>query len=142
MSQSGEKVQFGLYTADFHSAELRRGQDTVPLQNLPFRILVLLLREPGRVITREEIRRELWPADTFVDFERGISTAMSKLREALGDSANNSRFIETVGRRGYRFIAPVSVGPAAPIAIPVAAPASLASRAAAAAQLQESALVS
>lgn len=108
MSNKQETVRFGLYTADLRAAELKKGQDTVPLQNLPFRILVLLLREPGRVVTRDEIRQELWPADTFVDFERGISTAVSKLREALGDSATNPRFIETVGRRGYRFIAPVS----------------------------------
>jgi Tol biopolymer transport system component/DNA-binding winged helix-turn-helix (wHTH) protein len=108
MLQECEKVRFGIYTADFNSAELKKGQDTVPLQNLPFRILRLLLRDPGRVVSREELRAELWPADTFVDFERGISTAISKLREALGDSASNPRFIETVGRRGYRFIAPVS----------------------------------
>ncbi|HEY2234838.1 MAG TPA: winged helix-turn-helix domain-containing protein [Candidatus Angelobacter sp.] len=102
------KVRFGLYTADLRSSELRKGQDTVPVQNLPFRILAILLREPGRVITRDELRQELWPANTFVDFERGISTAVSKLREALGDSATNPRFVETVGRRGYRFIAPVT----------------------------------
>jgi TolB-like protein/DNA-binding winged helix-turn-helix (wHTH) protein/Tfp pilus assembly protein PilF len=109
MLQDQESVRFGLYTADLHAAELRRGQDHVPLQNLPFRILTVLLREPGRVVTREELRRELWPEDTFVDFERGISTAVSKLRDALGDTASNPRFIETVGRRGYRFIAPVTL---------------------------------
>src|SRR5215831_19940495 len=109
MLQDQESVRFGLYTADLHAAELRKGQDHVPLQNLPFRILTVLLREPGRVVTREELRRELWPEDTFVDFERGISTAVSKLRDALGDSATNPRFIETVGRRGYRFIAPVTL---------------------------------
>ena len=109
MLQNQKKVRFGLYIADLHTSELRRGQDIIPVQNLPFRILALLLREPGRVVTREEIRQELWPADTFVDYERGISTAVSKLREALKDSASNPRFIETVGRRGYRFIAPVTV---------------------------------
>lgn len=113
-------VRFGLYTADLNNAELRRGQDLVPLQNLPFRILGLLLREPGRLVSRDEIRQELWSADTFVDFERGISTAVSKLREAIGDSAANPRFIQTVGRRGYRFIAPVSV--AAVANAPVAPP--------------------
>jgi len=110
-----ETIRFGLYVADLHAAELKKGQDRVPLQNLPFRILTLLLREPGRVVTREELRQQLWPADTFVDFERGISTAVSKLREALGDSATNPRFVETVGRRGYRFIAPVSL--AAPVEV-------------------------
>jgi TolB-like protein/DNA-binding winged helix-turn-helix (wHTH) protein/Tfp pilus assembly protein PilF len=109
MLQDQESVRFGLYTADLHAAELRKGQDHVALQNLPFRILSVLLREPGRVVTREELRHELWPEDTFVDFERGISTAVSKLRDALGDTANNPRFIETVGRRGYRFIAPVTL---------------------------------
>ena len=109
MGRDQEIVRFGLYTVDLRSAELKKGRDNIPLQNLPFRILELLLRAPGRVVTREELRQELWAADTFVDFERGISTAVSKLRDALGDSATNPRFVETVGRRGYRFIAPVSV---------------------------------
>jgi TolB-like protein/DNA-binding winged helix-turn-helix (wHTH) protein/Tfp pilus assembly protein PilF len=108
-----ETIRFGLFVADLRAAELKKGQDRVPLQNLPFRILALLVRVPGRVVTREELRQQLWPENTFVDFERGISTAVSKLREALGDSATNPRFIETVGRRGYRFIAPVSVVAAA-----------------------------
>lgn len=111
MLQGQEIVRFGLYTADLHAFELKKGQATVPLQNLPFRILALLLCDPGRVVTREEIRKELWPADTFVDYERGISTGVGKLREALGDSAGNPRFIETVGRRGYRFIAPATMVP-------------------------------
>jgi len=124
-----ETVRFGLYTADLHASELKRGQDTVPLQNLPFRLLAVLLREPGRVVTRDELSRELWPANTFVDFERGISTAVNKLREALGDSASNPRYIETVGRRGYRFIAPVSempspqAAPTLPLSSAQAAPA-------------------
>jgi len=117
MLRGQETIRFGLYSANLHSAELKKGQDTIRLQNLPFRVLTLLLREPGRVFTREELRQELWPADTFVDFERGISTAVRKLREALGDSATNPRFIETVGRRGYRFIAPVSL-PSAELAGP------------------------
>jgi TolB-like protein/DNA-binding winged helix-turn-helix (wHTH) protein len=104
-----ETIRFGLFVADLRAADLKKGQDRIPLQNLPFRILALLVREPGRVVTREELRQQLWPENTFVDFERGISTAVSKLREALGDSATNPRFVETVGRRGYRFIAPVSV---------------------------------
>ena len=111
-----DTIRFGQFVADLRSTELKKGQDRIPLQNLPFRILTLLLREPGRVVTREELRQQLWPENTFVDFERGISTAVSKLREALGDSAANPRFIETVGRRGYRFIAPVSV--VAPPAVP------------------------
>src|SRR5215471_14398954 len=109
MLQEQENVQFGQFTANLHAGELKKGQNTVPLQNLPFRLLAVLLREPGRVYSRDELRQELWPAGTFVDFERGISTAVNKLREALGDSAANPRFIETVGRRGYRFIAPVTL---------------------------------
>ena len=116
MPEDQEIVQFGLYTANIHAAELKKGLYTVPLQHLPFRLLAVLLREPGRVYTREELRQELWPADTFVDFERGISTAVNKLRDALGDTASNPVFIETVGRRGYRFIAPVSaVSQATPV---------------------------
>src|SRR5262249_59631865 len=110
------------------------GQDTVPLQNLPFRLLAVLLREPGRVFTREELRQELWAADTFVDFERGISTAVNKLREAVGDSANSPRFGETVGRRGYRFLAPLTRVSAA---FPVAPPSSTAQPATAAARATE-----
>ncbi len=110
-------IRFGRFTADLQATELRRGQDTVPLQNLPFKLLVVLLREPGRVVTREQLRQELWPADTFVDFEGSISTAVSKLRDALGDSAANPIFIQTVGRSGYRFIAPVSAAAVSPVAV-------------------------
>lgn len=140
MLNNQETIRFGLYTADLHASELKKGQDTVPLQNLPFRLLAVLLREPGRVVTREELGQELWPANTFVDFERGISTAVNKLREALGDSATNPRFIETVGRRGYRFIAPVSVVPRSTLA-PSLGPASAAAAAAALAQSEKPVLV-
>jgi Tol biopolymer transport system component/DNA-binding winged helix-turn-helix (wHTH) protein len=140
MDTSQEIVGFGLFTADLRAAELKKGQNTVPLQNLPFRLLAVLLREPGRVFTREELRMELWPADTFVDFERGISTAVNKLREALGDSAGNPRFIETVGRRGYRFIAPVLTLPQPGLAAPAVGAGSV-SPAAAPAPVQEPMLV-
>jgi Tol biopolymer transport system component/DNA-binding winged helix-turn-helix (wHTH) protein len=132
MPEEREIVRFGLFTADLRTAELKKGQDTVPLQKLPFRLLAVLLGEPGRVFTRDELRQELWPADTFVDFERGISTAVNKIREALGDSAANPRFVETVGRSGYRFIAPVTALPQPAVAGLSAAPAPI-SRAAASA---------
>src|SRR5260370_37895964 len=99
MGHDRERVRFGLYTVDLRAAELKKGQNHIPLQNLPFRILELLLREPGRVITREELRQELWPADTFVDFERCTSTAVRKLRAALCDSATRPNFIARNGRR-------------------------------------------
>ncbi len=79
------------------------------LHGQPFEILLLLLERPGEVITREELQAKLWPADTFVDFEHGVNTAVKKLRRTLGDSADEQRFIETVPRVGYRFIAPVNV---------------------------------
>jgi len=101
-------VRFGVYEADLRAAELRKHGVRIRLQERPFKVLTALLRESGKMVTREELRRELWPADTFVDFDHGINSAVRRLREALSDSADNPRFIETVGRRGYRFIAPVT----------------------------------
>jgi Tol biopolymer transport system component/DNA-binding winged helix-turn-helix (wHTH) protein len=95
---------------DLRSGELRKGGLKIKLQEQPFQILTMLLERPGEIITREEIEKKLWSADTFVDFEHSLATAVKKLREALGDSADNPRFIETLPRRGYRFIAPVDVG--------------------------------
>ena len=100
-------IRFGVFEADLNAGELRRSGAKVRLQDLPFRALVLLLSRPGDVITREEIRRSLWPPDVFVDFEQGISSAIMRLRTALKDSAENPIFVETVGRRGYRWIAPI-----------------------------------
>jgi Tol biopolymer transport system component len=87
----------------------------VPLQDQPFQVLALLLQHPGEVVTREELQHALWPADTFVEFEHGVNTAIKKLRQALGDSADNPRFIETLPRKGYRFIAPVTQPEATPL---------------------------
>jgi len=101
---------FGLFEADLSAGELYRNGRRVALQEKPFRILALLLQRPGEVITREEVRRGLWPEGTFVDFDEGLDTALRKLRYALGDSAQSPTFIETIPRRGYRFIAPVSQG--------------------------------
>jgi DNA-binding winged helix-turn-helix (wHTH) protein/TolB-like protein len=108
---------FGEFEADVASGELRRNGARVKLQDLPFRVLVILLTRAGAVVTREELRAELWGTSTFVDAEAGLNTAINKLREALGDEAGAPRFIETLPRRGYRF-----VGPTAPTLEPVVAP--------------------
>jgi DNA-binding winged helix-turn-helix (wHTH) protein/Tfp pilus assembly protein PilF len=100
-------VRFGVFEADLRAGELRRNGTKVRLQDLPFRALTLLLARPGEVITREEFRQALWPPDIFVDFEQGISSAVMRLRDALNDSADNPIFIETIERRGYRWIGPI-----------------------------------
>jgi DNA-binding winged helix-turn-helix (wHTH) protein/tetratricopeptide (TPR) repeat protein len=94
---------------DVRAGELRKQGVRIKLQEQPFQVLTVLLQRPGEVVTREELRNQNWPADTFVDFDNSLNTAINKLREALGDSADNPRFIETLPRRGYRFIAPVTV---------------------------------
>jgi cholera toxin transcriptional activator len=107
----GRLYRFGLFEADGRTGELRRDGRRVRLQEQPFQVLVMLLERPAELVTREEIRQRLWPADTFVDFDHGLNTAVNKLRDALRDSASNPRFIETLARRGYRFIAPVAILP-------------------------------
>src|SRR5580692_1360112 len=104
-------IRFGVFEADVRAGELRRNGVRVRLQDLPFRALTLLLSRPGEVITREEFRQALWPADVFVDFEQGISSAVMRLRDALRDSADNPVFIETIERRGYRWIGPIQIAP-------------------------------
>ncbi len=106
-STRSPKLRFGVYEADPQLGELRREGVKVKLQEQPFQVLMFLLERPGEVVTREELREHLWPADTFVDFDHGLNTAINKLRDALRDSAANPRFIETKAKRGYRFIAPV-----------------------------------
>ena len=108
-------VRFGAFEADLSAGELRKGGVRIKLHGQPFEVLTMLLARPGELVTREELRQRLWLTETFVDFDHGVSTAVNRLREALGDSAENPRFIETVPRRGYRFIAPVdSQGSAGP----------------------------
>ncbi len=102
-------VCFGPFEADLKAGELRKRGLKVNLQELPFRLLVALLERPGVVVTREELQARLWPSGTFVDFESGLGTALKKVRETLGDSAVTPRFIETLPRRGYRFIAEVQI---------------------------------
>ena len=96
---------FGPYEADLSSGELRKSGTRIKIQDLPLRLLSVLAENPGRVVTREELQKRLWPKDTFVDFEDGLNTGVKKLREALGDDSDNPRYIETIPRRGYRFIA-------------------------------------
>ena len=102
-------ARFGLYEADVRQRVLTKGGLKIRLQDQPFQVLALLLERPGELVTREEIQQKLWPADTYVAFDDGLNTAVKKLRLALSDTADNPRFIETVPRRGYRFLAPVSV---------------------------------
>jgi TolB-like protein/DNA-binding winged helix-turn-helix (wHTH) protein/Tfp pilus assembly protein PilF len=118
-------VRFGKFVIDPRSGEIHKNGRNIRLPEQPFRILLLLLERPGDVVTREELRLKLWPADTFVDFDHGLNNAISKIREVLGDSADTPRFVETLPRRGYRFIAPVDVEAhgGAPAVAPVSAPA-------------------
>ncbi len=101
------RYRFGLYEADPRTGELLRDGVKIKLQEQPFQVLLALLERPNEIVTREELRLRLWPSDTFVDFDHGLNTAINKLRDALRDSASNPRFIETLARRGYRFLAPV-----------------------------------
>lgn len=96
-----------MFEVDLAAGELRKGGVKIKLQDQPFRVLVALLARPGEVVTREELREKLWRDGTFVDFDRGVNTAINKIREALGDSASHPRFVETLPRRGYRFVGPV-----------------------------------
>ncbi|MBZ5653347.1 MAG: transcriptional regulator [Acidobacteriia bacterium] len=112
MSSNGTRmIQFGVFEVDLRAGELRRNGSRVKLQEQPFQILTLLLERPGEVVSREELQTRLWPADTFVDFDHSLNAAVRRLRDALGDSAENPRFVETVARRGYRFLAPVNGTP-------------------------------
>src|SRR5262252_7503074 len=112
--------RFGAFEIDLRAGELRRNGMKVKLQEQPFQVLALLLERPGEVVTREEVRCRLWPADTFVDFDHSLNAAIRRLRDALGDSAENPTFVETVARRGYRFLAPVSAVPSNGNAVVVA----------------------
>src|SRR6476469_3960197 len=98
-------LRFESFELDTHSRELRKGRNRIRLQEQPFEILRLMLERPGDVVTREELAQRLWPEGTFVDFEHSLNAAVKRLRAALGDDADNPRFVETLPRRGYRFIA-------------------------------------
>src|SRR5713226_9255366 len=104
-------VHFGVFEVALQAGELRRNGSKVKLQDQPFQVLAFLLERPGQIVTREELQARLWPVDTFVDFDHGLNAAIKRLRNALGDSAENPRFVETLARRGYRFVAPVAAKP-------------------------------
>jgi DNA-binding winged helix-turn-helix (wHTH) protein len=106
-SEPVTRYRFGVFEADSTTGELRRKGIRIKLHAQPFQILLMLLEKPGEMLTREDICRRLWPDGTFVDYEHGMNSAMNRLREALGDKASNPRFVETLARRGYRFVAPV-----------------------------------
>ena len=107
-ASSSRQVRTGLFEIDLASGQLHKNGRKLPLQEQPFRVLAILLDRPGEVVTRQELQARVWPADTYVGFDEGLNTAIRKLRTAFGDSAGNPRFIETLPRRGYRFIAPVT----------------------------------
>src|SRR5436190_15309184 len=125
-----EKIRFGVFEADLRAGELRKCGIRIKLQSQPFKLLATLLNRAGEIVTREELQQQLWGSETVVNFDHSLGTAINKVREALGDSAENPRYIETLAKRGYRFVAPVQVldgpepPPASPIAI-VSAPATI-----------------
>jgi TolB-like protein/DNA-binding winged helix-turn-helix (wHTH) protein/Tfp pilus assembly protein PilF len=114
------RVSFGVFDLDLRTGELRKHGLRVRLQRQPFEVLAVLIERAGDVVTREELQKKLWPANTFVDFEHGLNKAINKIRDALGDSADAPRFVETVARRGYRFLADVKVVASTPTAMPAA----------------------
>src|SRR6266850_1555792 len=115
-SPRSQRIAFDNFEADMRSGELRKNGSRIRLQAQPFELLALLLRNSGEVVSRDEICSELWPGNTFVDFEHSLAAAVNKIRDALGDSAENPRFIETLPKRGYRFIAPIDVAEPSPLA--------------------------
>ena len=123
IARSRRVVRFENFELDLRSGELRRdGNNTVRFPEQPFRILTMLLERPGDVVSREEIRRKLWPNDTEVDFDHSISAAMNRVRQALGDSADDPRYIETLARRGYRWKVAVEWIEPAPAELALSAP--------------------
>jgi cholera toxin transcriptional activator len=114
-NREARPLRFGVFEVDLAAGELRKNGARIRLQEQPFQVLATLLQNAGQVVTRDHLRETIWPADTFVDFDHSLNTAVNKIREALGDSASSPRFVETLARRGYRFIAPVNgVADAAP----------------------------
>ena len=123
-SQNNRRIaRFGVFELDLSAGELRKNGVKLRLQGQPLQVLALLLERAGEVVSREELRQKLWPSDTFVDFDHSVNTAINKVREVLGDSATVPRYVETIPRRGYRFIGPVqaNAAPANPEPAPVPA---------------------
>src|SRR5580692_8568655 len=106
---SSRLIRFGVFELDLRSGEIQKQGRKIRLEGQPVHVLICLLENRGELVTREELHRKLWPADTFVNFEHGLNAAVKRLRQALNDSADNPRFVETLPRRGYRFIAPIQV---------------------------------
>src|SRR5690242_12017844 len=117
----GYRVKFGPFELDRQTGELWKHGLKIRLQGKPFQVLEALLEQPGQPVSREELQQKLWSSDTFVDFESGLNTAANRLRLALGDSAENPRYVETLARSGYRFIAPVEEIEAGPMHLPAPA---------------------
>jgi Tol biopolymer transport system component/DNA-binding winged helix-turn-helix (wHTH) protein len=113
--RSAQIVRFGVFEADLQTGELRKNGSKVSLQGQPFQVCAILLEHADQLVTREELRQKVWPEDTFVDFDHALNTAITKIRAALGDEADNPRFVETLPRRGYRFIAPVQKAISQPV---------------------------
>jgi TolB-like protein/DNA-binding winged helix-turn-helix (wHTH) protein/Flp pilus assembly protein TadD len=113
-----DRLRFGVFEVDLRAGELRKHGLQVRLQQQPFEVLAMLLDHPGEIVTREELQKKLWPADTFVDFDHGLNKAINKIRDALSDSAESPRFVETVARRGYRFLAEVRAVDTTPVLRP------------------------
>src|SRR5215470_17571223 len=111
-------LRFSIFEVNLQTGELRRKGQKVKLQDQPFQVLAALLERPGEVVTREELRCKLWPADTFVDFDHSLNAAIKRLRDALGESAETPIFVETLARRGYRFIGNVEISPGTEVAHP------------------------
>src|SRR6201996_6785472 len=108
-SDTVSKVSFGVFEADLQTGELWKAGRKVKLQSQPFRVLTCLIERAGEVVSRDELQQRVWGPDTVVDFDHSIGTAINKIRDALGDTADNPRFVETLAKRGYRFIAPVAI---------------------------------
>jgi len=106
---TSQVIRFATFEVDLQAQELHKAGLRLKLSGQPFQVLAILLEQPGAVVTREELQKRLWPDNTFVDYELGLKKAINRLRDVLGDSAENPRFIETLPRRGYRFIAPITV---------------------------------
>src|ERR1700722_5529990 len=104
-----QRYRFGVFEADAATGELRRQGMRVKLNAQPSQVLLMFLERPGQLLTRDEISRELWPEGTFVDYEHGVNSAVNRIREVLGDTAGSPRFVETLARRGYRFLAPLEL---------------------------------
>jgi TolB-like protein/DNA-binding winged helix-turn-helix (wHTH) protein/Flp pilus assembly protein TadD len=116
--QTDGRLRFGVFEVDLRAGELRKHGLRIRLQEQPFQLLAMLLEHPAQVVTREELQKKLWPGDTFVDFDHGLNKAVNKIRDALGDSAESPRFVETVARRGYRFLAEVKAADQAAVRSP------------------------